>query len=424
MRVITLLTICSLMLLPASVMAVEDELSDGTGWSTEFSGYYKNILEYQERDDFHAHYYSTPESKKLAADMNRLRLSPEISYAESFYLHADFDIEAVSANYKHSDEFDASWKISQYNEPVKSEIVVADTESSYAVADFRNLYARGIAGKFTGTAGRQQVRFGNSRLWNPLDLMTPFSPLALEGADEQKGTDSLRLDWFPGESTELTGVAAPKLEGNSYGDTGPGSGNYLARFKTGVKELDVALLGGYTAKRADAGGDFAAELFQGLLTGSLLYSNPREGRSYWQCGAGYEYTFGSGLYLLVEFFYNSLPVNEDTELQYALSGFIYNGLDESNYYILSNRIITYNSYYASAVAGYDFHPLLRGELFLIYDFQGRGIFVNASMKFNAMENLDITAGVITAFVDDTGRVSDFSSYDGAPMFNAIAQFYF
>jgi hypothetical protein len=51
------------------------------------------------------------------------------------------------------------------------------------------------------------------------------------------------------------------------------------------------------------------------------------------------------------------------------------GIDESNYYIISNRMITYNSHYASVAAGYDFHPLLRGEIFSIYDFQGEGYFL-------------------------------------------------
>lgn len=394
------------------------------GWDFKFSGYVKNILMYQEKSQFYTDVLLPPERKKMISDMNRFRLSPEINYSESITLHADMDFETVATNYNRTDEFDSLWKESDYNDIVKPSWEAFDTGDIYGRAEFQNLYAKGVAGKFTVTAGRQQVRFGSSRLWNPLDLMNPLSPLSIEGSGEQKGTDALRIDWYPGESTEFTGVGAPKREDDSYGKIKGSSGNYIARLKTGVKEFDAALLVGYTAKRKNAGADFAAELNDGLLTGVILYSAPDRGKHYYQCGSGYEYTFASGVYFLVEYFYNSLPVNDDGELQAALYHYSAAGVDESNYYVLSNRIITYNRHYLSAAAGYDFFPLLRGELFTIYDFQGRGVFLNSSLKFNVMENLDVTLGVISAFVNETDRASEFISYDREPLFYGSLQFYF
>jgi hypothetical protein len=401
----------------------EDDLLQ-EGWNFSFTGYYKNIFMYQERDDFYSHIYSTPEKKKLAADINRLRLSPELNYSESLTLHADADLEGISSNYNDSDEFDILFRGESYNDLIKPEVEITDRDNLYARVKIHNAYAKMTAGRFTGTAGRQQVRFGSSKLWNPLDLMNPFSPLSVEGADEQKGIDALRLDWYPNESTELTCVAAPKRKEDRLDKTDAGSGNYIARLKTGVKAFDAAVLGGYTAKRRNAGADFAAEFFDGLFTVVFLYSSPEDGADYWQCGTGYEYTFQSGIYFLVEYFYNSLPANDDEDLQAAILFYSINGIDESNYYILSNRMITYNSHYTSFAMGYDLHPLLRGELFLIYDFQGKGLFLNGSLKLNAMENLDIIAGAITAFVKDNGRDSDFEIYNKEPMYYASLQFYF
>jgi len=401
----------------------EDELFE-EGWDFSFGGYYKNLFMYQEREEFFSHKYSRPEKKKLLTDINRLRLSPEITYAESFTLHADADIEGILSNYNDSDEFDLLFRSESYNDLIKPEAEITDLDSLYARVNIHNAYAKMTAGRFTCTAGRQQVRFGSSRLWNPLDLMNPLSPLSIEGAGEQKGTDALRIDWYPGESTELTCVAAPKRKEDRLDKTEAGSGNYIARIKTGVKVFDAAALGGYTAKRRNAGADFAAEAFNGLLTGVFLYSSPEDGADYWQCGTGYEYTFQSGIYFLVEYFYNSLPVNNDEELQAAILFYSINGIDESNYYLLSNRMITYNSHYVSAAAGYDFHPLFRGELFSIYDFQGRGLFLNGSLKLNAMENLDVTAGGIIAFIKDDNRTSDFEVYNKEPMYYASLQFYF
>ncbi len=418
---IILTTIITIVSLP---LYSEDESFYEEGWSFKFSGYYKNLFTYQERDEFYNSIYSPPEKKKLSSDMNRLRLSPEINYAESFIFHADIDIEVVAANYKESDEFDVLWKDSQYNDIVKPEFEIMDRTNLYSKGEFQNFYVKMVAGKFTGTAGRQQVRFGSSRLWNPLDLMNPFSPLSVEGADEQKGTDAFRIDWYPAEATELTCVAAPRREEDSLKKTSPGSGNYIARFKSGIKVFDAAVLGGYTAKRVNAGADFTAEVNDGFLTGVFLYSNPEIGEEYWQCGTGYEYSFSSGVYLLMEYFYNSLPVNDDEELRGAVLRYSMEGIDEGNYYRISNRMITYNRHYVSIFTGYDFHPLLRGELFSIYDFQGRGVFLNASLKFNAFENFDIMAGVITAFVKETDRISDFQTYNREPMGYMSLQYYF
>jgi hypothetical protein len=394
------------------------------GWNFKLNGYYKNLFMYHEVNRFQSDIYSPAEKKKLISDMNRLRISPVINYSGNFILYADADFEAVRSNYNKTQHFDEYWRGSDYNDFMKLSREPYYSRELYCRAEFQNVYGKMSAGKFTGTAGRQQIRFGSSRLWNPLDLMNPVSPLLAEGSSEQKGTDAFRLDWYPGESTELTGVAAPRRENDDFSDITVESGNYIARLQTGVKEFDAALLAGHTAKRKNAGADFTAEFYDGLLSGVFLYSAPSDGEEFYQCGSGYEYTFSSGIYFLMEYFYNSLPVNDDAELQAALVSYALIGPDQSNYNTISNRIITYNSHYLSIAAGYDFFPLLRGELFSVYDFQGRGVFLNASLKFNAFENLDLKAGVITAFVDEADRPSDFIIYDEQPMYYASLQFYF
>ncbi len=410
-------------LMESVLYSEEYEFAD-EGWSFKAGGYYKNIFNYHETDDFRSDLYSSPEKKKLISDMNRIRFSPETNYSNSFTFHADIDFEVLAANYNKTDQFDRSWRDPDYNDFFKLSYEPFYNSDIYGRVELQNIYGKMTAGRFTGTAGRQQIRFGSSRLWNPLDLMNPLSPLLIEGSGEQKGTDALRLDWYPGESTEFTGVMSPRRENDNYQDIDEKSGNYIIRLKSGVKVFDAAILGGYTSKRKNGGADFAAEVYDGLLTGVFLYSLPSDGEGYYQCGSGYEYTFSSGIYFLMEYFYNSLPANDDEELQAALLNYSMYGVDQSNCYIISNRIITGNSHYLSIAAGYDFFPLLRGDFFSIYDFQGRGVFVNVSLKFNALENLDLTAGVITAYVDDTERISDFTIYDEQPMYYASLQFYF
>ncbi len=411
------------MIAPLPAYPQDDDIYN-RGWSFKLGGYYKNLLLYQHKDEFYRNITSPPYEKSMVSDMNRLRISPEINHDETFTFYSDLDVETVSTNYNKTPEFDALWRESDYNDLIRPSYQFADNWYIYCRAGFRNLYVKMVAGSFTGTAGRQQVRFGSSRLWNPLDLMNPISPVSVEGGDEQKGTDAVRLDWYPDESTELTAVAGPRREKDRLSNIKPESGNWIVRFKSGVKVFDMALLAGYTSRRKNLGTDFSAEIYDGLLTGVFLYSAPDRGRRYYQCGSGYEYTFASGIYLLAEYFYNSLPVNRDDELASAVYHSAVYGIDGTNCYILSNRIITYNSHYISAAAGYDFFPLLRGELFFIYDFQGRGVFLNASLKFNAWENLDLTGGVITSFADQNENISDFYYYNKEPSYYASLQYFF
>lgn len=405
-------------------LSLRDDGFGVEGWYFKLNGYYRNLFTCQETDRFLKERMSQPEEKVMLSDLNRFRLSPDLSYGGSFILHADADLEALQTNYNETNEFDKRWKNSKYNDFMKPSFKIADNRDVYSTAGFQNIYAMITAGSFTGTAGRQQVRFGSSRLWNPLDLMNPLSPMSLEGLEEQKGTDAVRLDWFPGESIEITGVIGLRRENDGYKEIESNSGNYIGRIKTGVKEFDAAFLAGYTSRRQNFGTDFTAVIEDGLLTGVFMYSKPDDGEAYYQCGSGYEYTFTSGIYFLIEYFYNSLPVNDDEVLQSALYYYETNGIDGYNCCTLSNRIITYNRHYVSIAAGYDIFPLLRLDLFSIYDFQGEGIFLNAALKLNAMENLDLTAGAVTSFVNENSRTSDFIYYDKAPMFYVSLQYYF
>lgn len=405
---------------------VQDEIdySGYTGWSAELPVNYRNLFIYHNTEEFIKCSSSLPRNKKMVADLNRLSLSPEISYKENFTFHTDMDIESIFSNYNRTMTFDLYWRDSEYNEFARPSIEPVYNSKVYIAAEMRNIYLKITRGEFTGTAGRQQVRFGSARLWNPLDILNPFSPVHVEGNDEQKGIDALRIDWYPGESTELTLVANPVRKNDKLTETDCRSCNYAARFKTGISEFDIALLAAFTAKRKNAGIDFQFVLFDGMLTGAALWSGPEHGKNYLQCGAGYEYSFANGLYLLAEYFYNSLPVNDDAELQAAMFSMNTGGIDSGNYYVFANRIITFNSHYASVAAGYDIHPLLRCELFVIYDIQGRGQFYNISIKLNALQNLDIAACAINSFVGKHGQASDFTAYNRQPLLYASADLYF
>lgn len=412
------------LLFSEDIIQDESEVSEYSRWEMVFHGSCRNLFTYQETDEFIKNSTSLPEEKRMAADLNRISLSPEINYGDSFTFHADMDVEAIFSNYNKTVPFDLYWRGSEYNNFTRPSVEPVYNTSICLLAEIRNIYVKMTGGAFTTTIGRQQVRFGSSKLWNPLDILNPLSPVHVEGSEEQNGIDALRLDWYPGESTELTCVVNPVRENNRLSDTSVKSSNYAVRFKTGFSECDTAVLAAYTAKRSNVGFDFQLVVLDGLLTGAILWSMPEEGKNFLQCGSGYEYTFGNGIYFLVEYFYNSLPVNDDDDLQRAVFLMSSEGIRAAGYYILANRIITYNAHYVSVAAGYDIHPLLRGECFGIYDVQGSGLFLNISLKLNALQDLDLTAGILSSFVKQNSRPSDFLPYDRKPFYYAAVDYYF
>ena len=129
---------------------------------------------------------------------------------------------------------------------------------------------------FTATVGRQQIRFGSGKLWNPLDILNPISPTYIEGVDEQKGTDAVKLDFFPDEKTEITIVYDMKKSDNKIENFNMQDRNYILRAKTSIHSTDIAVLGGYVTRRGLAGFDFAAILFDGMFRGSMIVSQAGE----------------------------------------------------------------------------------------------------------------------------------------------------
>jgi hypothetical protein len=386
-----------------------------------FEGLYKNIFLLRRDWD------GTPGSdvRYLAGDMNRIRLSPEYRQGESLTVRFDLDTEAVFSNYRSAPAFAAMWIPSTYNEPFPGIYEISENSSPYSRVKLHRAYAKYSKGSLTATAGRQQIRFGSGRLWNPLDILNPVSPTAVEGADEQRGVDGLRADYFFDELTEMTAAWVPRLKKDSFSNGGFENHNSIARFKRAVNSFEAALIGGYISKRAAAGADISDTVFEGTLRGALIAFMPQRGKNFICAGAGYEYTFRNGIYFIMEYFYNGSSLGSDPMLKAEYYRSALYGADQSSSEILSNRFLTWNRHYGGAGTGYDFHPLVRGEAYFIADFEGRGLMFMPSVRYSALENLDIAGSVMSGAVfSGADNRSDFDDLSGSPLFMLSITGYF
>ncbi len=401
-----------------------DDLLDEKGAVFELRGHYKNLFMFQRVREFYGQDLVPSGGKNLLTDLNRLRLSPEFRYADSLVLHADYDNEIIFSNYSKSYEFDRYWRPSGYNELINMNWDLVRNRDLYYRMKINRLFAKVIAGDMTLTLGRQQIRFGSGRLWNPLDILNPISPTYIEGPEEQKGTDAVRLDYFFNPTTELSLVYDPKRYDDDITRLSPRNANSVARFKTSAGDFEIAALAGYIARRVVGGADVSVILFEGLLRGSVLYSHPEKGRAFIQAGGGYEYTFGNGIYFLCEYFYNQNGLNYNSQFKYAYYDSAIYGVGRRNYFLVANQFVTYNQHYAGLALGYDFHPLVRGDFFCIYDFQGKGLFWTVSVKYNVIENMDLQAGVMMAHVFGNRDTSDFGALQRQYIYSLSLAYYF
>jgi hypothetical protein len=406
----TALAVVFSMISPAYSSTSEDEYAEikeqASGINFTIKGQYKDLFVN----------FNLPQpsgnSERFTYNLQRLRLSPEVNFYDKLILHVDYDNEIVTGNDLNNRIHESLWRQSQYNDLFHLSWTPYSYENTYYSTGIHNAYAKTTIGDLTVTLGRQQVRFGSGKLWNPLDIFNPLSPMLMliEGEDVMKGIDALRLEYYVNDSTVLSYILSPKRSNDSLSMNDIGMKNFdmMGRLKTSRWDTDFAGLFGWVSQRYIFGVDVSANFNNGLLRGAVLYNKPEDSRKFTQISAGYEYNFKSGLLFLVEYFYNSDPLNQDQNLKSEYyKATLMTGINNENYYLLSNKILTFNKHYAGMFLGYDITPLFRIEFSSIYDFQGEAVFINPSLKYNIFENINICAGFMKAYVNHDNSETDF-----------------
>ena len=167
------------------------------------------------------------------------------------------------------------------------------------------------------TVGRQQISLGTGYTWNPTDLFNTKS--VLDPTYEQPGHNAIRADVALSNRFNLVCLFAP---GEQWKDSAR-----LIKLKGGAGHFDFSLLAFYKDlpltdytffaqgkfRRMLLGGDFAGELLGLGVWGEGGYSKitaieetSLELDDFWELVLGTDYTFESGLYVMAEFYHNSM----------------------------------------------------------------------------------------------------------------------
>ncbi|MGB4270232.1 MAG: hypothetical protein WBK20_13775 [Spirochaetota bacterium] len=383
------------------------------------SGYYKNLFIGYKTDEYYSENYTLKE-KLLVTDVNRLRLSPHCDIGPNIIFHADIDNEYIISNYTQSKTFDATWIGFSYDE-LYSGYYDKRTDTGYYRLKLHRAFGKCIVGKATITLGRQLVRFGSGKIWNPLDIVNPISPLSFEGAEETKGVDALRFELYPAHFFEVGFVYVPQRKNNEFGDSF-GNSVYLLRNKVVFGTTEIAMLAGKIMQRHVGGTDISLPVYDGLLRGSILLNNDRD-NIYYIAGTGYDYSFESGFSILLEYFYNGYCLSNNDELYQAYSESLIYGMNEERYRTLAYHFLTYNRHYAGLSVSFSGASLFSASATTILDFEGHGAMLIPSVVYNVIEDCDLTFYMLYAIVTEN-NLSDFSSFDNRPALAAEVKYYF
>jgi len=269
--------------------------------------------------------------------------------------------------------------------------------------------------RFELVVGRQRIPWGVGRLWNPIDRFNAIPPLAIE-ADQSAGIDAVDLRLRVSGFSYLELVYAPA--------DGPDD-LYAARWHGVWRNADYSFVAGFFEEAWTFGADWAANLGGAAARLELVFADPS--RKYWRLGrdepeevpayfqavASIDYSLdvGSGLYLLLEHFYNGNatgfgrgragglePFFESTAeappgvpplVAAALAPFPTAGSTDR---FAGNRMITAARHQTGFQAGYDLNAVVRANLLVLYDWNGTSAAFFPSVTATPLGSLELTAG--------------------------------
>ncbi len=182
---------------------------------------------------------------------------------------------------------------------------------------------------FDITFGKQQIAWGTGYAFNPTDVWNIKDPTAPDAS--KIGVLAVNLAFFFGDNSSLQIITSPGSDFDhwKYGARIKSTAGRFEYSFSGIRDKtdDGELLG--VPEKIQIGADLSGEIFNEIgyrFEGAFI--NPRyhgmealdADSSYIQLTTGFDYTFGSGLYLLTEYYYNGLGERQSSD--YDISSFL------------------------------------------------------------------------------------------------------
>jgi hypothetical protein len=224
--------------------------------------------------------------------------------------------------------------------------------------------------------GRQPVVFGNAFIFNPRDLVLPFSASVID-AEYKPGVDAMRADVYVGTSGQITAVAA------YMGDWNVDQMFYAIDAKMTVASTDISGFLGEVQGDHVVGAGFSANLGPVGWTGDSTVTLSDDTDPFVRGSTGILARPGEKTTLNAELYVQT------------------NGADSSEGYLAfaegdprfqRGEVWLMGRYYGAFGVTQELHPLLTGSTFVVANLADGSGMVSASLSFSASDNIQINTG--------------------------------
>ncbi len=200
------------------------------------------------------------------------------------------------------------------------------------------------------TIGRQALSWGAGRLWTPADLFVAFSPVTID-QEFKPGIDAVRARVPLDQFSQIEAVYA--VFGVDFRHHAIG-----LRGQTSVRDFDLGLMAGKFFHDLVLGPSFAGEVRGVGIRGAFTFTRNsagrvQEARTFVRAVSSLDYRFLSGLYGLLEYYYNGFGQTDAGAYPRLFS----------SRRLARGEIFNLGRHYLGGLLNYDFHPLVRGSLF-------------------------------------------------------------
>jgi hypothetical protein len=257
----------------------------------------------------------------------------------------------------------------------------------YAFSEIDRLYLDWIYDDVEMILGRQRIAFGTCLVWNPTDFFNPFDILEFD-YEERPGTDAVHVQYYTGPVSQFNIAVTP---GRTRNDV-----IYAGRFVTNYQNYDIGLIAGWQRNSLKLAANWAGEIWDGGFRGEILYTNPDfsyttlnlNARSlndrfitrniitpYWTIALSGDYTFESSFYIHTEYIYNGLGTTADA--------------GSRRFDIIFTGELTPARHSIFQEFAYQFTPLLRGDIFIIYNPTDYSWIAAPSIQYSLATNWEV-----------------------------------
>ncbi len=278
--------------------------------------------------------------------------------------------------------------------------------SSFMAIDRANISLR--FSRFDLTVGRQAISLGTTYFWNPVDLLTNFSPYEFD-RDYKPGVDAAKADMTLGE---FSGISLIYAAGNDFDFN---KSALLLRPFTNLFNFDLSMTTGWYRRDGYVGADFSGEVGPGIgLRGELAYFAAYDDTDFAQVVVGSEYRFTNNFYLSAEYFYNGFGTPHTSRY---LSKILSDRILEGDLYNISRH-------YLGVLGSYEITPLFTVSLATIVNLLDGSTLIDPTVIYSLSDNAELVAGMVIG-VGEEPRLPELKSEFGTyPIYTFVQMKYY